>query len=50
MSHVQRDDRPADKALRYEEIAAEIAAVLDGEPNQIARMATVSSMLHDATP
>ncbi|HWE45074.1 MAG TPA: GAF domain-containing protein [Caulobacteraceae bacterium] len=50
MSHVQRDDRPADKALRYEEIAAEIAAVLEGEPNPIARMATVASMLHDAMP
>ena len=50
MSHVQRDDRPADKALRYEEIAAEIAAVLDGEPNLTARLATVASMLHDAMP
>ena len=50
MSHVQRDDRPADKALRYEEVAAEIAAVLDGEPNLTARLATVASMLHDAMP
>jgi L-methionine (R)-S-oxide reductase len=50
VNHVQRDDRPADKALRYEEVAAEIAAVLDGEPNFVARMATVSSMLHDAMP
>ena len=50
MSHVQRDDRPADKALRYEEIAAEIAAVLDSEPNLTARLATVASMLHDAMP
>ncbi|HEY3815112.1 MAG TPA: GAF domain-containing protein [Caulobacteraceae bacterium] len=50
MSHIQRDDRPADKALRYEEIAAEIAAVLNGEPNLTARMATVASMLHDAMP
>ena len=50
MSHVQRDDRPADKALRYRELAEEIAAVLDGEPNMTARMATVASMLHDAMP
>jgi GAF domain-containing protein len=36
------------KAERYREVAAEIAAVLDGEPNLIARMATVSNMLHHA--
>jgi len=34
-----------DKAARYAEVAEEIAAVLDGEPNLVARMATVSSML-----
>ena len=34
-----------DKATRYAEVAEEIAAVLEGEPNLIARMATVSSML-----
>lgn len=36
---------PADKSLRYAAVADEIAAVLDGEPNVVARMATVSSML-----
>jgi len=36
---------PADKARRYAAVADEIAAVLDGEPNLVARMATVSSML-----
>jgi GAF domain-containing protein len=36
---------PAEKAERYAAVAAEIAAVLDGEPNLTARMATVSSML-----
>jgi len=36
---------PADRAARYAAVADEIAAVLDGEPNQVARMATVSSML-----
>jgi GAF domain-containing protein len=49
MSAVARSEpRPADKAARYAEVAQEIAAVLDGEPNRIARMATVSSMLADA--
>jgi L-methionine (R)-S-oxide reductase len=36
---------PRGKAARYEAVAEEIAAVLQGEPNQIARMATVSAML-----
>lgn len=48
MSYVARDDRPADKAERYAEVEAEILAVLDGEPNVTARMATVASMLADA--
>ena len=49
MSAVARPEpRPADKAARYAEVAEEIAAVLDGEPNLVARMATVASMLHDA--
>lgn len=48
MSYVARDDRPADKAARYSEVEAEILAVLDGEPNLTARMATVASMLADA--
>ena len=36
---------PMDKAERYREVAAEIASVLDGEPNLTARMATVAAML-----
>ncbi len=36
---------PTPKAERYAEVAQEIAAVLDGEINPIARMATVSAML-----
>lgn len=48
MSYVARSDRPADKAARYAEVEAEILAVLDGEPNRVARMATVSSILADA--
>jgi GAF domain-containing protein len=50
MSHAIRDDRPTDKAARYAEVAEEIASVLEGEPNRVARMATVASMLHDAMP
>ena len=50
MSYAARDDRPADKAARYAEVEAEILAVLDGEPNRTARMATVASMLADAFP
>lgn len=34
-----------DRAIRYAEVADEIASVLDGEPNVTARMATVASML-----
>ena len=48
MAYVARTDRPADKTARYAEVATEIMAVLDGEPNRTARMATVASMLHDA--
>jgi L-methionine (R)-S-oxide reductase len=36
---------PAAKADRYAAVAEEIAAVLAGEPNTTARMATVASML-----
>lgn len=48
MSYIARDDRPADKAERYAEVEAEILAVLEGETNLTAKMATVSSMLSDA--
>ena len=36
---------PAEKAQRYAAVAEEIAAVLAGEPNLTARMATVAGML-----
>ncbi len=36
---------PAEKAERYAAVFAEIASVLEGEPNRVARMATVASML-----
>lgn len=48
MSYAQRADRPADKPARYAEVLEEIGSVLEGEPNLVARMATVASMLHDA--
>jgi len=38
----------ADKIARYREVAREIAAVLEGETNLVARMATVSNLLHHA--
>ncbi len=41
---------PAEKAQRYATVAAEIASVLDGEPNLVARMATVASMLSASFP
>ncbi len=37
-----------EKATRYRDVAAEIAAVLEGETNLVARMATVSNLLHHA--
>lgn len=39
---------PAAKAERYAAVAEEVAAVLEGEPNLTARMATVASMLASA--
>jgi GAF domain-containing protein len=48
VTHAVRTDRPADKAARYAELEAEIIAVLEGEPDRVARMATVGSMLADA--
>ena len=37
-----------DKSSRYAEVAKEIASVIDGETYLIARMATVSNILHHA--
>lgn len=44
------DTLPAAKTERYEAVAEEIAAVLEGEPNRVARMATVAAMLAAAFP
>lgn len=48
MSYVPRDDRPVDKAEAYLEVELEILAVLEGETDRVARMATVAAMLADA--
>lgn len=37
-----------EKSERYREVAVEIAATLEGETNLVARMATVSNILHHA--
>ena len=39
---------PIEKQARYEEAAKEVAAVLEGEINLTARMATLSNILHHA--
>ena len=39
---------PAARAARYAALAEEVAAVLEGEPNLTARMATVAAMLSHA--
>jgi GAF domain-containing protein len=41
-------DPLADKAERYQQVAEEIAAVVEGEPNRVARMSTVASLLSHA--
>jgi L-methionine (R)-S-oxide reductase len=41
---------PQEKAARYASLAEEIVAVLEGQPDPVARMATVSSMLAAAFP
>jgi GAF domain-containing protein len=39
---------PAEKRERYVEVSKEVAATIDGEDNLVARMATVSNVLHHA--
>ena len=41
---------PADKAARYQAVLEEITAVLNGEPDRTARMATTSALLASAFP
>jgi GAF domain-containing protein len=40
----------ADKPARYAEVAQNIAAVLDGEPDRVARMASVAALIAGAFP
>ncbi len=44
------DALPADKAARYALLRQEIAAVTEGEPDEVARMASVAAMLAQAFP
>ena len=50
MLRAVRHEPPADKGERYAAVAADVAAVLAGERNDIARMATVAALLADAFP
>lgn len=50
MAQIASRPLPATKDARYAELTRDIAAVLAGEPNRIARMATVASMLAGAFP
>lgn len=43
-------DRAAPKAARHAQVLADLSAVLAGEPDRIARMATVSCLLAQAFP
>jgi GAF domain-containing protein len=50
MIHPVRRDSPIDKADRYAAVAADVAAVLAGERNDTARMATLTALLANAFP
>ena len=50
MAEAQRSELPTDKAERYAALRVEIAAVIAGEPNRIARYATAASLLSQAFP
>lgn len=50
MAEAARLALPADKAERYAAVRKEIAAVIAGEPDRIARYATAASLLAQAFP
>jgi GAF domain-containing protein len=50
MAEAARAELPADKAERYAALRAEIAAVIAGEPDRIARYASAASLLAQAFP
>jgi L-methionine (R)-S-oxide reductase len=50
MAEAQRAELPTDKASRYAALRAEIAAVIAGEPNVVARYASAACLLAQAFP
>ena len=50
MAEAARAELPADKRERYAALRAEIAAVIAGEPNRVARLASAASLLAQAFP
>lgn len=48
MADANLDTLPEDKTARYAALAREVTSVLEGEPNETARLATVASMLRQA--
>lgn len=50
MAEPSRAELPADKAERYAALRGEIAAVIAGEPDRIARYASAASLLAGAFP
>lgn len=50
MTHAERQALPDDKAERYAALRQEIAAVIAGEPNRIARYATAACLIAQAFP
>lgn len=50
MAEAARAELPTDKRERYVALRAQIAAVIKGEPNRIARYASATSLLAEAFP
>jgi GAF domain-containing protein len=50
VAEAARAELPADKRDRYAALRTEIAAVIAGEPNRVARFASVTSLLAEAFP
>jgi L-methionine (R)-S-oxide reductase len=50
MAEAARAELPADKRERYGALRAEIAAVIAGEPNRVARLASAAALLAQAFP
>ena len=50
MAEAARAELPADKRERYAALRAQIAAVIAGEPNRVARLASAAALLAQAFP